>query len=347
MKEDKLVEEFANKFIEDLEKYGTDWKIPWMQNRGMQHNGISGREYGGMNIFTLTLNKIFNGKDKPYTDNRWFTFNNIQKYGKEHNCTTYLKKGERASTVVYIYHLDKITNKEYDGSSTKDMTEDEKKEYEYKNVIGMRGYHSVFNAEQIYGILPENKITKETSTEEVPEIVKNLIDNSFVEIKHINDESAFYSPSLDFVNIPDQEKFKSIEKYCLSLFHELGHATGHESRLNRELVSSHTDTEKYAKEELVAEFSAILLAYKLDIDLVDLPVVENSAAYINNWKKQIKEDPKVLFDAYKNAKAASDYIYNSMEKAKIKNQTADLTKPNKVELKTKSVTKSNDNVNER
>ena len=69
---------------------------------------------------------------------------------------------------------------------------------------------------------------------------------------------AFYRQSVDRVTMPKPETFISPEHYYSTLFHELTHATGHPSRLDRPtLTDAHRfgDT-NYSKEELVAEMGA-------------------------------------------------------------------------------------------
>ncbi len=127
-----------------------------------------------------------------------------------------------------------------------------------------------------------------------PEIVETGIDR------------ACYIPSIDKVEIPRIEYFDSSESYYATLFHELGHSTGHRDRLNRpELVTkAKFGSEVYSREELVAEFTACLLCAYVGIE----NQVNNSVAYLQHWLQFIKEDPKALIYSANQAQKAYDLI---------------------------------------
>jgi antirestriction protein ArdC len=125
------------------------------------------------------------------------------------------------------------------------------------------------------------------------------------EVKHDNDNRAFYSPSQDFINIPKSGKFVDINAYYGTLFHEAVHATGHETRLDREIKNSFGD-EKYSKEELVAEMGSAFLCGITGISNEFL--VDNSKAYIQNWISNLKKDKHLIYQASKAAEAATKFI---------------------------------------
>ena len=118
---------------------------------------------------------------------------------------------------------------------------------------------------------------------------------------------AFYRPATDTVRIPEPEQFTAPSEYYATLFHELAHSTGHHRRLNRKL-----DTEpqpfgalEYGREELVAEMAAAFLCRRAGISPA---VIENQAAYIQGWLKQIRQDKKLVISAAGAAQKASDWI---------------------------------------
>lgn len=81
--------------------------------------------------------------------------------------------------------------------------------------------------------------------------------------------------------MPKRETFDAEPEYYSTLFHELTHATGHESRLGRLQESVHGfGSVTYAKEELVAEMGASFLS---GVAGIVNRTVDNSAAYINSW----------------------------------------------------------------
>jgi antirestriction protein ArdC len=49
-------------------------------------------------------------------------------------------------------------------------------------------------------------------------------------------DRAFYRPATDSIHLPDRGQFPTADNYYATALHELGHWTGHESRLDRDLV---------------------------------------------------------------------------------------------------------------
>ena len=105
---------------------------------------------------------------------------------------------------------------------------------------------------------------------------------------------AFYSPSADEAHLPEREKFKSTQSFYDTAFHEIGHSTGHESRLNRDL-SGRFGSQSYAMEELRAEIASIFMEQDLGIEASE-ERLQNNAAYIQSWKDKIKENPNAYYE---------------------------------------------------
>lgn len=118
--------------------------------------------------------------------------------------------------------------------------------------------------------------------------------------------SAYYAPIADKIVLPEKEQFHSQEDYVRTALHELGHSTGHESRLNRDIINAF-GTEKYAYEELVAEITSALMG-----EFIEEPVTEHiinqHKAYIQSWASAIEDDKNFLFQAIKDAETADDFI---------------------------------------
>jgi antirestriction protein ArdC len=174
----------------------------------------------------------------------------------------------------------------------------------------MLRYYSVFNVEQCDGIeypKPDVPTFEFTPIERAEQIVAGMPNKP--EITSGGD-SAYYRPSLDQVNMPPKERFERPEYFYDTLFHELTHATGHESRLNRKGVAdkdehSQFGSDPYAREELVAEMGASFLCGHAGI--VER-TIDNSAAYIGHWLEQLKQDPRLVIVAAGQAQKAADYI---------------------------------------
>jgi antirestriction protein ArdC len=173
----------------------------------------------------------------------------------------------------------------------------------------MLRYYSVFNIEQTEGITPPP--AEETHNLFHPlanaeKIVANVPLNP--DIKY-GGNRAYYSVSLDYIQLPHQHTFNSIEEYYSTYFHELTHATGHSSRLSRKsiLEPSYFGSHEYSKEELVAEMGAAFLCGHAGIEN---KTIENSAAYIQGWLRELKNDKTLLIHAAAQAQKATDYILN-------------------------------------
>ena len=223
---------------------------------------------------------MLRGYSSPY----WVTF----KQAKERGGT--VRKGERGTQVVLWKPVRK--NVEVDGAN------------EDRSFLLMRTF-TVFNVEQCDGVeTPEVEPLPERDPIEACEsIVIGYLDGP--SISH-GGNRACYAPALDAVRMPERGQFKSSEHYYGTLFHELAHSTGHESRLNRDtlIAPKPFGSEDYSKEELVAEFAAAFLRGQAGIELD----VEHSAGYLQHWIKVLKDDRKLLVSAAAQAQKASDRV---------------------------------------
>ena len=108
--------------------------------------------------------------------------------------------------------------------------------------------------------------------------------------------------------MPEPEAVETEGHYYATLFHEMTHSTGHESRLARPGVTNpirHASHE-YSQEELVAEMGSAFLLAEAGIDSDSL--TDNSASYIQSWLKALKNDPKLVVLAGAQAQKAVDHI---------------------------------------
>ncbi|HEY6261013.1 MAG TPA: zincin-like metallopeptidase domain-containing protein, partial [Nitrospiraceae bacterium] len=118
---------------------------------------------------------------------------------------------------------------------------------------------------------------------------------------------ACYSPREDKVSMPDPGLFRVPESYYCVLFHELTHATGHQTRLNRDGITEaiHFGSDPYSKEELVAEMGAAFLCGHCE--MVN-QTIEGSAGYIQSWLARLKDDKRLVVQAAAQAQKACDFI---------------------------------------
>jgi antirestriction protein ArdC len=81
------------------------------------------------------------------------------------------------------------------------------------------------------------------------------------------------------------------------------HATGHPSRLNRDL-SGRFGSSAYAREELRAELTSLLVGSEIGLP-TDIP---NHASYVNSWVESLKQDKREIFRAAADAQRIADTI---------------------------------------
>ena len=271
----------TNRIIEHLEKGVVPWQQPWT-DAGVPQNLITKKPYRGINVWLLS--------SLEHEQNQFLTFKQVKELGGS------IKKDEKGNLIVFWKWIEK------ENPETKKM---EKKPF-------LR-YYKVFNVSQCTGI-PENKLPKKEERindpiKECEKIINEMPNRP--EIKHIQQEACYYSEK-DYINMPKMETFKDSESYYGTLFHEMVHSSGHQSRLNRKEITEKNrfGTEKYAIEELTAELGASYLKSRAGITIEKL---DNNAAYIKSWLGKLKEDKKFIVYASSQAQKATDYILNIKE----------------------------------
>lgn len=280
----------ADMFVKGLSEEGLNWKQGWATT-GELRNAVSNRHYRGLNEFYLKLISMVNG----YKDPRWMTFNQIRDEGY------HLEKGSKGTKVEYWFPFDTIKKKGVSFEEKERLIKEGERKKEDFSLVAK--YYTVFNGDNISG-LPEIELPK---NEIEPSVVLEQISRGMnVEIHNDGGEDAFYSPSADNIHLPLPEVFSSDNEYNATAFHELGHATGHESRLNRDM-SGGFGSSAYAKEELVAEITSAFMAETTGISPEDMNM-ENHKAYVNGWITSIEDDPEYLMKAISQANDAADYM---------------------------------------
>lgn len=299
----------ADMFVKGLSEEGLNWKQGWATT-GELRNAVSNRHYRGLNEFYLKLVSMVHG----YKDPRWMTFNQIRDEGY------HLEKGSKGAKVEYWFPFDTIKKK---GVSFEEkerlINEGERKKEDFSLVAK---YYTVFNGDNISGLpeieLPKNEIEPNKVLEQISKGMK-------IEIYNDGEDRAFYRPSTDDIHLPLPEVFSSDNEYNAVAFHELGHATGHESRLNRD-QSGVFGTSAYAKEELVAEITSAFMAETTGISLEDMNM-ENHKAYVNGWIASIEDDPEYLMKAISQAHDAADYMQQFVSEKEIEKMISEEKHP--------------------
>ena len=135
-----------------------------------------------------------------------------------------------------------------------------------------------------------------------PDAVQKIIENCGVPFR-VGGDKPFYSPTGDFIQMPPDVAFPRPEYFSATAVHEIGHSTGHESRMKRDLTGRF-GSEKYAMEEARVEMAAAMVCNTLGLptDFV------NHAAYIQTWLMKLKDDRWELFRATADAQRICDWV---------------------------------------
>ena len=291
----------------------TDYHRAWKDDAFfIPLNYDSKKPYRGVNRILLQERIGFAGAFRnPY----FLTFKQI----KKHKGT--LKKGAKGYEVIYysiryVVPADKNSGRKAFSSTNAQKVLDFLHKYKLsEDIVGripMIRYYNVYNGADIENIdfkLDELQIGRAVPDSATENRAAQLIVENYPNppaIKHEGNQ-AYYNPASDYIKLPKQEQFDTVNDYYRTLFHELTHSTGHNKRLNRGI---HLMLEKddYAKEELVAEFGAVFLSAWAGIMWYNN---KNHAAYLKGWNSAIKEaqnDNKFLMRAASLAQQATDYI---------------------------------------
>ena len=301
--------QLVDQVLANLEKGNLFWTQGWVA-AGAPESAVTGKKYRGINNLYLSLVAMA----ENYGDNRWATFRQMEEKGwtfkKDEEGHT-LGKGKSVS-VEYYEMRDKETKRRFDRSVLDGMTFDEQREYMDKNVYWLRKFYRVFNCSLMDGVPAKEMPTIDVNDRiEKAEAILDYWNANESKIVY-GGSQAFYRPSTDEVHLPEREKFKSTQSFYDTAFHEIGHSTGHQSRLNRDL-SGGFGSQSYAMEELRAEIASIFMAQDLGIEPSE-DRLQNNAAYIQSWKDEIKEKPNALFTAIADADKIARYV-SSKEQA--------------------------------
>ena len=265
-------------------------RIPWRRSwkalkttGGLRPRNISGNLYRGANWFLLGM--------LPYPSPVFLTFRQAQSLGG------HVHKGEQGFPVLF-WKLLEVT--EENASDPEDIG---------KKVPFAR-YSTVFNVDQCDGLpvaLPEHPgplvvfdpmVEAEGIWEAMPQRPE----------LHYGGDRACYMPGLDLVKMPPRSAFDCSEGFYETLFHEMGHATGHTSRLNRKEINTGSTfgSHDYSLEELVAELTSAFLCAEAGIDQA---VIQNQAAYVQGWMEKLQKEPSAFVTAAARAQTAADFIW--------------------------------------
>jgi putative DNA primase/helicase len=277
----------AEGLIKQLEAGTAPWQKPWEagQTGTLPMNLTTGRRYRGINSIQLMMQ----GRE----DNRWLTYKQAEAVGAQ------VRRGERGTLVQYWKFEDERTKIDEQGRPVKGA--DGEPEKDRVLLERPKVFHAVvFNAEQIDGLPPA---IKQAQRWDASERAESILKASGADISHAAGDRAFYRPSTDSITMPYREQFKTANAYYAIALHELGHWTGHESRLGRDLANPF-GSEAYAKEELRAEIASMLMGDELAIGHDP----GQHAAYVKSWVKVLKDDPMEILRASADAEKIHSFV---------------------------------------
>ncbi len=283
---DTIYREITDKIIRDFENGIVPWVRPWQSGSGLSllslpQNALTKRCYSGINILLLWSAL----DEKGFANSKWLTFKQALAMGGS------VRKGESGT---HVYFSDKFVPEKEKQKAQDEGTDP-------ASVHFLKRY-SVFNVAQCDGLPEGLNVARESLPDcEIVPHAEALIAATGADFR-VGGDQAFYAPSEDFIRIPHQSSFVDQINYYRTAFHELGHWTGHKTRLERSLTTKF-GTVDYAREELVAELATAFVCASLGI----VPTVRH-ADYIGNWLQVLREDARAIVKAASLASKACDFL---------------------------------------
>jgi antirestriction protein ArdC len=280
-------QEVTDRIIAALEAGTPPWRRPWDPDKAggpaMPRNAATGHRYRGINVLTLGMSPLAFTSGDP----RWATYKQSEERGWQ------VRKGERGTTGFFFKRLE-----------LRDDTKPDDDEDSVRRIPLLRAF-TLFHASQIEGIPDYVPPTIEEAPWRAPEAAEIILAISGAVVRYGGDR-AFYSPATDHIQMPPQSAFATAEGFCGTLIHELGHWSGAEARLNRDL-RNRFGSHDYAREELKVEIGRVMTCTELGIAVSDSDF-SNNAAYIASWLERLRSDRKEIFRAAADAQRIADYL---------------------------------------
>lgn len=276
-------EKLAGMVIEQLREGTAPWVHPVKPGIvGERARSLAtGNEFRGVNQLLLSMMQ-------PDADPRWCTIHQANEMGAK------VRKGSRGVPIRALV-----------GWETEDGRKLDKKELPSAGARPLFRVYSVFHASQLDGdaIGPHEPQRAGELEWEPSGRAEELLQKSGAEIVHDQANQCFYRQSEDAIHLPPKENFRDAAAYYATALHELGHWTGHESRLNRDMGGGF-GSEEYAREELRAELASYMLALELGIGHDP----GSHASYIDSWISTLEGNPLEIYRACEDASRIVDHV---------------------------------------
>lgn len=278
--------EITEQMIAALEAGTPPWRRPWDKAKAdgpcMPQNAATGARYRGINVLTLGMSPLAFLTGDP----RWATYKQAQERGWQ------VKKGAHGVTGFFYKRIEADRTDTGGGDGA-----------ESGRWFPLLRSFTLFHASQIEGIPSYLPPSVAEAPWRAPDSAETIVRNSRAIIR-IGGERAFYSPSTDHIQMPPQRAFRSPAAWASVQLHELGHWSGNETRLNRDL-SGPFGSADYAREELRAEIAQVMICAELGIPECDFT---NGAAYVAQWASKLRDDKKEIFRAAADAQRIADFL---------------------------------------
>lgn len=307
--------ERAAQAVLDAIKKGVDpWRPSWSASGKVDIpfvpvNALTGRQYRGVNRVVLSFAAYDDGDDVKMClaggDPRFCTFNQATGRGWR------IRKGAKGFPVFFYKRRESTQAIDDPGEADEarlaaDLGDDrfviDGDDVLRKRSVPILKTYTVFHASQIEGIPSIKDVIVPALGWAPVEAADQIAASSGIPVIHGSTQAA-YVPGLDKVLMPAKHSFSSAADYYITLLHELGHATGHSSRLGR--TFDLPGTADYAREELRAEMASFMLGGEIGLD----GRISDHASYIGHYLKLLENDPRELFRASKDAQAIADWLY--------------------------------------
>jgi len=288
-----LYQEITSKIIAELEQGRVPWVQPWCSNTpgvpspfGLPCNAATCRPYTGINILILWIA----GTERSFTTQKWLTFRQALKIG------AHVRKGEQGTTLVYADRFIPYRERTRAAESGDDP-----------QAIPFLKRFTVFNTDQCEDVPADIAPPPEPPPHNLVLPQAEVLIRATGADLRIGGNRAFYVPSEDFIQVPPPSSYFEPVNWHRTVCHELGHWSGHSSRLNRDLSGSF-GSPSYAREELCAEMAGAFVCAALSI----VPTVRH-ADYIGSWLEVLREDNRAIIRAASAASKAADYLLGFRE----------------------------------
>ena len=297
------LEDYHTAFVATVKAQIERGVAPWQQSwtpgaRRLPEHLVSGHAYRGVSALYLSVTQTAKG----YRDNRWATATEIQALGGQ------VRPGEQATPAVFDTVDDERQAQQPPGAPDPGQRPGGERDREQTRPPMVR-VHAVFNVEQADGLTLERRDDDRDNESEgkAQEIAERMIQESGVAVTHERGDRAYYNLQTDRVTLPERDQFASANGYYQTALHELGHATGHPNRLDRDTLKQGAGkfgSVEYAREELRAEISAMLTGARVGVGHGG----SRGATYVKGWLAALEHDPQEIDQAVAEAQHMSDYL---------------------------------------